>query len=143
MIVDDGSKDRSAEVLEQLAAEDPRVRVIFLSRNFGHQTALTAGLDHASGNVIVMLDADLQDPPELIPAMLDSWRAGSDVVYAVRRQREGESSFKLATARWFYRLFDWLASVTSRRTLGISASSTAGRSTRSCRCASATGSSAA
>ena len=111
VIVDDGSKDRSAEVLEKLAAEDPRVRVIFLSRNFGHQTALTAGLDHASGNVIVMLDADLQDPPELIEAMLDSWRAGSDVVYAVRRQREGESSFKLATARWFYRLFDWLASV--------------------------------
>jgi polyisoprenyl-phosphate glycosyltransferase len=111
VIVDDGSKDRSAEVLEKLAAEDPRVRVVFLSRNFGHQTALTAGLDHASGNVIVMLDADLQDPPELIGAMLDSWRAGSDVVYAVRRQREGESSFKLATARWFYRLFDWLASV--------------------------------
>ena len=111
VLVDDGSKDRSAEVLEGLAAEDPRVRVIFLSRNFGHQTALTAGLDHASGNVVVMLDADLQDPPELIEAMLDKWRAGSDVVYAVRRQREGESRLKLATARWFYRLFDWLASV--------------------------------
>jgi glycosyltransferase involved in cell wall biosynthesis len=111
VIVDDGSRDRSAEVLAGLAGEDPRVRVIFLSRNFGHQTALTAGLDHAAGNVVVMLDADLQDPPELIPAMLDSWRAGSDVVYAVRRQREGESRFKLKTANWFYRLFDWLASV--------------------------------
>jgi dolichol-phosphate mannosyltransferase len=98
-------------VLASLADEDPRVRVIFLSRNFGHQTALTAGLDHASGNVVVMLDADLQDPPELIPAMLDSWRAGADVVYAVRRRREGESRFKLKTASWFYRLFDWLASV--------------------------------
>jgi dolichol-phosphate mannosyltransferase len=111
LIVDDGSKDRSAAVLEALAAEDPRLRVIFLSRNFGHQTALTAGLDHAAGNVVVMLDADLQDPPELIPTMLESWRAGSDVVYAVRRQREGESRFKLATASWFYRVFDWLASV--------------------------------
>jgi glycosyltransferase involved in cell wall biosynthesis len=90
VIVDDGSKDRSAEVLASLADEDPRVRVVFLSRNFGHQTALTAGLDHASGNVVVMLDADLQDPPELISAMLDSWRAGADVVYAVRSQREGE-----------------------------------------------------
>ena len=111
VMVDDGSRDSSAEVLEAVADEDPRVRVIFLSRNFGHQTALTAGLDHAAGNVVVMLDADLQDPPELIPTMLASWRAGSDVVYAVRRQRDGESRFKLATASWFYRLFDWLASV--------------------------------
>jgi len=111
LMVDDGSKDTSAEVLDAIAAEDPRVRVIYLSRNFGHQTALTAGLDHAVGNVVVMLDADLQDPPELIPTMLASWRAGADVVYAVRRQREGESRFKLATASWFYRLFDWLASV--------------------------------
>ena len=111
VMVDDGSKDSSAEALASLAAEDPRVRVIFLSRNFGHQTALTAGLDHAVGNVVVMLDADLQDPPELIPTMLDSWRSGSDVVYAVRHHRDGESRFKLATANWFYRLFDWLASV--------------------------------
>jgi dolichol-phosphate mannosyltransferase len=97
--------------MEELASDDPRVKLVFLSRNFGHQTALTAGLDHASGDAIVMLDADLQDPPELILKMLDHWRAGCDVVYAVREQREGESWFKLTTARWFYRIFDWLTTV--------------------------------
>ncbi len=111
VLVDDGSRDSTPAVLERLAAEDPRVRVVFLSRNFGHQTALTAGLDHARGDAVVMLDADLQDPPELIPTMLDNWRAGCDVVYAVREHRDGESRFKLATARWFYTLFDRLAQV--------------------------------
>jgi polyisoprenyl-phosphate glycosyltransferase len=111
VLVDDGSSDASAATLERLAANDPRVRVISLSRNFGHQTALTAGLDHARGNPVVMLDADLQDPPELIPKMLDHWRTGCDVVYAVREEREGESRFKLSTARWFYKLFDKLAQV--------------------------------
>jgi len=111
VLVDDGSTDGSPMKLESLATNDPRVRVVYLSRNFGHQTALTAGLDHARGDAVVMLDADLQDPPELIPTMLDHWRAGCDVVYAVREQREGESRFKLSTARWFYRLFDKLAQV--------------------------------
>jgi polyisoprenyl-phosphate glycosyltransferase len=111
VLVDDGSTDGTQIKLEALAASDPRVRVVYLSRNFGHQTALTAGLDHARGNAVVMLDADLQDPPELISTMLDHWRAGCDVVYAVREQREGESRFKLSTARWFYRLFDKLAQV--------------------------------
>jgi dolichol-phosphate mannosyltransferase len=111
VLVDDGSTDGSAAALDLLAAEDPRVRVVYLSRNFGHQTALTAGLDHARGDAVVMLDADLQDPPELIPRMLDHWLSGTDVIYAVREQREGESKFKLATARWFYRLFDALAQV--------------------------------
>jgi dolichol-phosphate mannosyltransferase len=111
VLVDDGSSDGSSAALQRLAAEDTRIRVVFLSRNFGHQTALTAGLDHARGDAVVMLDADLQDPPELIPRMLDHWRAGCDVVYAVREQRDGESTFKLATARWFYRLFDKLAQV--------------------------------
>jgi dolichol-phosphate mannosyltransferase len=111
VLVDDGSSDGSPIALDHLAASDPRVRVVFLSRNFGHQTALTAGLDHARGDAVVMLDADLQDPPELIVRMLDHWRAGCDVVYAVREQREGESRFKLATASWFYRLFDKLAQV--------------------------------
>jgi glycosyltransferase involved in cell wall biosynthesis len=111
VLVDDGSTDGSAAVLERLASEDPRVHVVYLSRNFGHQTALTAGLDHAAGDAIVMLDADLQDPPELILSMVERWRAGCDVVYAVREQRAGESRFKLATARWFYRVFDWLAQV--------------------------------
>jgi polyisoprenyl-phosphate glycosyltransferase len=111
VLVDDGSTDGSAVKLDQLAAGDPRVRVVYLSRNFGHQTALTAGLDHARGDAVVMLDADLQDPPELILRMLDHWRAGCDVVYAVREQREGESRFKLTTAAWFYRLFDKLGQV--------------------------------
>jgi polyisoprenyl-phosphate glycosyltransferase len=111
VLVDDGSTDGTPLRLEQLAASDPRVRIVFLSRNFGHQTALTAGLDHARGDAVVMLDADLQDPPELITTMLDHWRAGCDVVYAVREHRQGESRFKLSTARWFYKLFDKLAQV--------------------------------
>jgi polyisoprenyl-phosphate glycosyltransferase len=111
VLVDDGSSDSTPEQLNQLASGDPRVHVVYLSRNFGHQTAITAGLDHARGDAVVMLDADLQDPPELIPRMLDHWRGGCDVVYAVREHREGESRFKLTTARWFYKLFDWLTSV--------------------------------
>jgi len=111
VLVDDGSSDRTPALLEALAAEDARVKVVTLSRNFGHQTALTAGLDHAAGDVIVMIDADLQDPPELIPEMLERWRNGADVVYAVRRARAGESRFKVTTARWFYRLFARLASI--------------------------------
>jgi glycosyltransferase involved in cell wall biosynthesis len=111
VLVDDGSTDGSPMHLERLAENDPRVRIVYLSRNFGHQTALTAGLDHARGDAVVMLDADLQDPPELITTMLDHWRAGCDVVYAVREHRDGESRFKLSTARWFYALFDKLAQV--------------------------------
>ena len=87
------------------------MRVIHLSRNFGHQAALTAGLEHAAGDIVAMIDADLQDPPELILEMIARWREGSDVVYAVRRAREGETAFKLATASWFYKLFDKLAQV--------------------------------
>jgi polyisoprenyl-phosphate glycosyltransferase len=111
VLVDDGSSDRTPALLAALAERDPRVRVIELSRNFGHQTALTAGLDHARGDAVVMIDADLQDPPELIPQMLGHWRAGVDVVYAVRRRRDGETRFKLATARWFYKLFSALGDV--------------------------------
>jgi len=111
VLVDDGSTDATPRLLAELAARDPRVRVIELSRNFGHQTALTAGLDHARGDAVVMLDADLQDPPELIPAMLEHWRRGTDVVYAVRRRRDGETRFKLTTARWFYKLFSVLGDV--------------------------------
>jgi polyisoprenyl-phosphate glycosyltransferase len=111
ILVDDGSRDRTPELLAALATRDKRVRVIQLSRNFGHQTALTAGLDHARGDAVAMLDADLQDPPELIPDMLEHWRRGTDVVYAVRRRREGETRFKLTTARWFYRLFSAVGDV--------------------------------
>ena len=118
VLVDDGSTDGTPMKLESLATNDPRVRVVYLSRNFGHQTALTAGLDHARGDAVVMLDADLQDPPEVITTMLDHWRAGCDVVYAVREQRDGESRFKLSTARWFYRLFDKLAQVELQQNSG-------------------------
>jgi polyisoprenyl-phosphate glycosyltransferase len=111
VIVDDGSSDATPEVLKRLSANDPRVRVVFLSRNFGHQTAITAGLDHAQGDAVVMIDADLQDPPEVIPTLLERWRAGADVVYAVRRRRAGETRFKLTTARWFYRLMSRLSNV--------------------------------
>ncbi len=111
VLVDDGSRDSSPQILERLADSDPRVCVVFLSRNFGHQTALSAGLDHARGDAVVMIDADLQDPPELIPEMVDYWRRGCDVVYAVRRERAGESAFKLKTAKWFYALFGALAQV--------------------------------
>ena len=111
VLVNDGSSDSTPALLDRLAAADPRVRVIHLSRNFGHQAALTAGLEHAAGDVVAMIDADLQDPPELIPRMVEQWEHGSDVVYAVRKQREGETAFKLATASWFYKLFDHLAQV--------------------------------
>jgi dolichol-phosphate mannosyltransferase len=118
VLVDDGSTDGTPLLLDRLADSDPRVKVVSLSRNFGHQTALTAGLDHAAGDAVVMLDADLQDPPELIPTMLDHWRAGCDVVYAVRSERAGESRFKLSTARWFYKLFGALAQVELRHNSG-------------------------
>jgi glycosyltransferase involved in cell wall biosynthesis len=111
ILVDDGSTDATPELLAGLAAADDRVRVITLSRNFGHQAAITAGLDHARGDATVMIDGDLQDPPEVIPRMLDDWREGSDVVFAVRRDRPGETRMKLATARWFYRLFSRLSQV--------------------------------
>lgn len=111
VLVNDGSSDTTPEILDRLADADPRVRVIHLSRNFGHQAALTAGLEHAAGDVVAMIDADLQDPPELIPDMVRCWQTGADVVYAVRKQREGETAFKLATASWFYKLFRQLAQV--------------------------------
>jgi dolichol-phosphate mannosyltransferase len=104
VFVDDGSGDRTLELLRQHAAVDPRIVIVQLSRNFGHQLAATAGLDIARGDAIVLIDADLQDPPELIPAMVERWRAGFDVVYAVRRRRKGESPFKVWSARMFYRI---------------------------------------
>ncbi len=104
VLSNDGSRDGTLETIRKLAVADPHVRGVDLSRNFGHQVCLTAGLDHARGEVIVMMDADLQDPPELIPRMIERWRAGADIVYAVRRKREGESFFKKATAAVFYRI---------------------------------------
>jgi glycosyltransferase involved in cell wall biosynthesis len=111
VIADDGSQDGTGAALAELAAADDRVKVVTLSRNFGHQAALTAALEHTSGDVVVMLDGDLQDPPEVIPELLDRWRDGADVVYAVRQAREGETRFKRKTASWFYRLFRSLADI--------------------------------
>ncbi|MBN1287257.1 MAG: glycosyltransferase family 2 protein [Anaerolineae bacterium] len=104
VLVNDGSQDRSLELMMALHARDPRVHVVSFARNFGHQTAVTAGLDYAQGQAVVIIDADLQDPPELIPQMVEKWREGYQVVYAVRTERRGESRFKLFTARLFYRL---------------------------------------
>ncbi|MEA2219033.1 MAG: polyisoprenyl-phosphate glycosyltransferase, partial [Solirubrobacteraceae bacterium] len=111
VVVDDGSTDETPTILAELAASDERIKVITLSRNFGHQMAITAGLDHASGDAVVMIDADLQDPPELMPTMIEHWRAGSDVVYTMRTTREGESRFKVVTARWFYGIMGWVSAV--------------------------------
>ncbi len=111
VLVDDGSRDGSPALLRAMAARDPRVRVITFSRNFGHQAALSAGLDHARGQAVVLLDADLQDPPEVIPALVARWQDGAEVVYAQRRQRTGESRFKLLTAAAFYRLMRRLTAV--------------------------------
>jgi polyisoprenyl-phosphate glycosyltransferase len=111
VLVDDGSSDGTAKIVDDLAASDPRVRVVRLSRNFGHQTAITAGLDHARGDAVVMIDADLQDPPEVINDLLAKWSEGADVVYAVRQRRDGETRFKLATASLFYRLMSRVSSI--------------------------------
>ncbi|NWG17043.1 MAG: glycosyltransferase family 2 protein [Chloroflexi bacterium] len=102
--INDGSRDRSLELLEEIAAQDSRIKIVNFARNFGHQIAVTAGLDHTSGDAMVVIDADLQDPPELILEMIERWKAGYQVVYAVRQERKGESWFKLMTAKIFYRM---------------------------------------
>jgi len=104
IFVNDGSKDRSPALLKELAAAEPRYKVLSLSRNFGHQMAITAGLDRASGDAVVVMDADLQDPPEVVRQMVARWREGFDVVFGVRSRRHGETAFKKLTAAIFYRL---------------------------------------
>jgi dolichol-phosphate mannosyltransferase len=112
LYVDDGSVDGTADILRELHGADARVKVVRLSRNFGHQFAITAGLEHASGDAVVLIDADLQDPPEVILEMLERWNEGRwDVVYGTRIDREGESLFKLGTAKLFYRLINSLSDV--------------------------------
>jgi dolichol-phosphate mannosyltransferase len=111
ILVDDGSKDGSAAIMRRYAQEDARYKAVILSRNCGHQLALTAGLDHAVGDAVVVLDADLQDPPELIPKMVARWREGYEVVYGQRKSREGESFLKKATANIFYRVIRYLSGV--------------------------------
>lgn len=104
ILVDDGSSDGSTDRIRELAAAEPRVRPVIFARNFGHQIAVTAGMDYSRGEAIVVIDADLQDPPEVILELAKKWKEGYEVVYAVRSEREGESWFKLMTASLFYRL---------------------------------------
>lgn len=109
--VNDGSKDKTLEILEEIALKDKNAKVISFSRNFGHQNAVTAGLKYVSGNCAVIIDADMQDPPELIPEMLKLWEEGYEVIYGKRKKRNGESLFKLITAKGFYRILNLLSNV--------------------------------
>lgn len=111
LLVDDGSTDDTAKIIEQHTAKDKHIRPIFFARNFGHQIAVTAGMDYARGQAVILIDADLQDPPEVIPELVAKWREGNEVVYAVRRQRQGESFFKRFTASLFYRLINRLTEI--------------------------------
>ena len=109
--VDDGSKDATADRLREIQSADERTRVVRLSRNFGHQLALSAGLEHTAGDAVIFIDADLQDPPEVIPEMIARWRDGYHVVYGMRTDRAGETAFKLWTAKLFYRFINRLSKV--------------------------------
>lgn len=111
IFINDGSKDKTLEILEQIATKDSNVKVISFARNFGHQCAVTAGLQEVTGDAIVIIDADLQDPPELIPDMLKLWEAGNEVIYGKRKTRDGESKFKLLTAKMFYKTLNALSDV--------------------------------
>ena len=111
IFVDDGSRDATARLLEGFAAQDARVKILGFARNFGHQVAVSAGIDVARGDAVVLIDADLQDPPEVIAQMVAKWREGFDVVYGTRTERPGESMFKRATAKGFYRLLNRLSDI--------------------------------
>lgn len=111
IFVNDGSKDKTLRILSEIASSNNNVKVISFSRNFGHQCAVTAGLKYVTGDAIVIIDSDLQDPPELIPEMLTLWEEGNEVIYGKRKKRQGESKFKLLTASMFYRTLNALADV--------------------------------
>jgi len=111
ILIDDGSLDTSSDLILQLAAQDPRVRPVIFARNFGHQIAVTAGLDYSRGQAVIIIDSDLQDPPEVITDLIAKWKEGYDVVYAIRAEREGESWFKKFTASMFYRLITRITDV--------------------------------
>src|SRR5690606_36712258 len=104
VLVDDGSRDRTAELMDELAGADPRFRAVHLSRNFGHQAAVAAGLQYSRGRAVVVMDADLQDPPELVPQLVEKWREGFEVVYARRAGREREGAAKRLLAWAYYRI---------------------------------------
>ncbi len=111
IFVNDGSRDGTKKILEEIIENDTHIRLIDFSRNFGHQTAITAGMDNSSGQAVVVIDADLQDPPEVILEMIEKWKEGYDVVYGKRLKRKGETFFKLVTAKMFYRVLKNLTSV--------------------------------
>ncbi len=111
IFVNDGSKDKTLEILEEIAKNDLKVKVISLSRNFGHQAAVTAGLKFTTGDAVVIMDADMQDPPEVIEEMVSLWEKGNDVIYAKRKTRKGETAFKLFTAKMFYKVLNGLSDV--------------------------------
>jgi dolichol-phosphate mannosyltransferase len=111
IFVDDGSKDQTRTKLLQWQQQHNDIRILGFARNFGHQIAVTAGIDVASGDAVVLIDSDLQDPPEVVREMVDLWRAGYQVIYGTRVDRPGESAFKLFTARWFYRTLNQLSDV--------------------------------
>ncbi|GCE10982.1 glycosyltransferase family 2 protein [Tengunoibacter tsumagoiensis] len=118
VLVNDGSRDGSLKVMQELHTRDPRVCVIDFSRNFGHQIAISAGLDYARGKAVVVIDSDLQDPPEVIPALIACWKQGAEVVYAQRATRAGETRFKLVTAAAFYNLIDRITSINIPQNVG-------------------------
>jgi len=118
VLVNDGSRDGSLAAMQALHERDPRVRVVDFSRNFGHQIAISAGLDYARGDAVVIMDSDLQDPPEVVPELIARWHDGAEVVYAQRRSRTGETRFKLLTAAAFYRLIGRLTSIDIPRDTG-------------------------
>ncbi len=111
IFINDGSKDKTLEILENIAKDDKKIKIVSFSRNFGHQAAVTAGLKYVTGDAIVIMDADLQDPPELIPNMLKEWENGYEVIYGKRKSREGESAFKLLTAKAFYSTINKLSDI--------------------------------
>lgn len=111
IFVNDGSQDKTLKILEEIARKDSNVKVISFSRNFGHQAAVTAGIKEVTGDAIVIMDADLQDPPELIPDMLKYWEQGNEIIYGTRKTRKGESAFKLLTAKMFYKTLNALSDV--------------------------------
>lgn len=118
VLVNDGSHDGSYAVMKQLHQQDPRVRAVDFSRNFGHQIAISAGLEYARGDAVVIIDSDLQDPPEVIPQLIATWKEGAEVVYAQRSKRSGETRFKLLTAAMFYRLIERITSIRIPRDTG-------------------------
>jgi len=118
VLVDDGSSDGSNAILQELRKQDPHVVVLTFTRNFGHQIAVTAGLDHVRGEAVIIMDADLQDPPEVLPELVARWREGYEVVYAIRSEREGETWFKRVTASLFYRLIYRITDVNIPRDAG-------------------------